>query len=297
MSPIAAISKSDLDRRRSQLRKQRRWKLLRGMWRTVAVAGIAAGVVWVARLPIWLLQSSEQVIIEGEEVLTEDTIRSLLPIAYPYPLVKLRPQAIAAHLEAQAPIADAVVIRHIFPPRLVVQIQERHPVALLVSANTPDVIPRPQTLPTGASTPPSASMPIELLDEKGFRMSFENYVTLNKFAKLPDLRVIGMQEQYRSQWETMYQSILHSPVKISEVNWQEPTNVILETELGSVHIGAYTDAFPQQLQILDQMRRVPEQLDSRQIDYIDLTQPDAPLLELGTNSGSGAWLFKVEGEP
>lgn len=296
MSPIAAISRSDLDRRRSHLRKQRRWKLVRGMWRTVAVAGIAVGVVWVARLPIWLLHSPDQVVIEGEEVLTEETIRSLLPISYPYALVRLRPQAIAAHLEAQAPIADAVVIRHIFPPRLVVQIQERHPVALLISANTPDFIPQRQTSSPSASPPTSASMPIELLDEKGFQMSFENYVTLNKSAKLPDLRVIGMQEQYRSQWETMYQHILHSPVKISEVNWQEPTNIILNTELGAVHIGAYTDIFPKQLQILDQMRRVPEQLEGRPIDYIDLTQPDAPLLELGTDSGSGAWLFKEEKE-
>lgn len=285
MSPIASVSHSDIQRRRAQLRNRRRWKLLQGMWRTLAVGGIATGVVWGTTLPIWQLQQPDQVEIEGEEVLTEDTIRSLLPISYPQPLLKLRPQEISALLEAQAPIADAVVIRHVFPPRLVVQIQERHPVALLISGNNSDALP-----PLEALTPVSASgsSPIELLDEKGFRMSFENYVTLNKEAKLPDLRVIGMQEQYREQWEEIYQYILRSPVKIFEVDWREPTNLILKTELGSVHTGAYSAQFPKQLQVLDQMRDVPGQLGDRRIDYIDLTNPDEPLLEVGGTEGSAS---------
>jgi cell division protein FtsQ len=299
MSSIASVSRSEIERRRSQLRHQRRWRLVQGVWRVMAMGGITAGVVWVTTLPIWFIHHPNQVRIEGQETLTQETIRSLLPLSYPEALVNIRPEAIATHLEAQAPIADAVVTRHLFPPGLVVQIRERYPVALLVSANTPDILP-PLSMDAAASPAltAAASPPVELLDEKGFRMSYENYVTLNKGVALPELRVIGMQEQYRAHWAEMYQHLLQSPVKIFEVDWREPTNLILKTEMGTVHLGPYTPQLPHQLQILDQMRHVPEQLGDRPILYIDLVNPDAPLIELethaaiGSDSASPAGLFE-----
>ena len=277
MTDISSISRSELVARRKKLRRQRRWRILQTSWQVFAISGLAVGAVWVATLPDWVLRDPAQVEIEGNKVLTTDTIRSLLAIQYPQFLLALEPESIAKRLEeSQAPIAEAHVTRRLFPPSITVHIQERYAVAVVY------MIPAAVAVnPKQKNMPPVEPVPVSLIDDRGYILSYEKYVSLNKSRNLPTLKVFGMQEQYRSQWANLYKLISQSPVKVSEINWREPGNLILQTELGTVHLGSYKDSrLAEQLQALDQMRKLPDQVDASQIEYIDLNQPKTPQVKM-----------------
>ncbi len=261
MTSIAPVSRSDLSQRRKQLRRQRRNRALQTSWRNIAVCGLAVGALWIATLPAWVIRKPEQVTIKGNRFISEQTIRTLLPIAYPQSLLKVQPQSIADALKAKAPIAEATVDRQLFPPSLTVRIRERVPIAITVSK----------------STQPG------LLDETGAWIPQESYAALKPSLKMPPLRISGAVEQYRSNWVSFYRSIRQSPVKVLEVNWDDSTNLILKTELGTVHFGAYSANFPNQLKVLDQLRRLSSRVNVGQITYIDLSNPNSPTVQMNTS--------------
>jgi cell division protein FtsQ len=258
MTSISPVSQSELKQRRKSLRNQRRTRFFQTSWRNFAVTGLAAGAMWVASLPAWVIRQPEQVTIKGNQFISAQTIRTLLPIAYPQSLLKLQPQPIADALKAKAPIAEAIVDRQLFPPGLTVTIQERVPVAIAASAKGN----------TG------------LLDADGNLIPVESYTALNQTFKQPILRVTGNPNRYRSSWTGFYRNLSRSPVKIQEVNWEDPTNLMLKTELGNVRFGSYNANFPNQLKALDQMRGISNRMNMSQIAYIDLTNPKSPRIQM-----------------
>lgn len=273
MTGILPISQTELAQRRQKLRRQRRMRLLQGVWRSCAITGLTAGLFWATTLPDWVIRRPEQVKIEGNRYLSAQAIRSLLPIDYPQSLLRLQPQLIVDTLKEKAPIADVTVHRQVFPfpPQLTVQVKERYPVALS--------LPEPGSVPSGQLSS-SGSSKAGLLDENGKWIPLERYTALNQSVKLPTLRVLGRPEQYAAVWMQFYQEISRSPVKISEVDWRDPTNLILKTDLGTVHFGPYSNNFITQLRALDRMRQLPTRLQTSQIAYIDLRDPDSPSLQM-----------------
>jgi len=265
MAEFASISRTELSERRRRLRRLRQLRALQSIWRSLAVISIAGGLIWVSTSPIWVLRRSDQVVIEGNQHLSVKTIQSLLPITYPQSLWAVEPQAITRQLKSRAPIADVIVTRHIFPPRLIVQIQERHPVAIADFSAV-----------SLSSDPPSK---IVLLDEEGTWIPLENYTSLSPTVELPTLKVLGMKDQYRSQWKVLYPIVSHSPIQVTIIDWRNPANLILTTSLGTVYLGPYTNRLKEQLQVLDQMRQLPTLMDKRQIAYIDLRNPTSPLVQ------------------
>jgi cell division protein FtsQ len=282
MTNIASVSRTELTERRQKLRRQRRWKVVQASWRTLAVSGLAGGLVWGATLPAWTIRVPEQIAIDGNEFLSEEAVQALLPIAYPQHLLQLQPQALANQLKSQTFIADATVTRHLFPPGLTVQVQERRPVAVLLEpnvgaagANSPEQSTQPAVLP-GATQ-------IKLLDETGVTISLANYSGSNQ-SPLPTLRVVGMPRQYLAEWSKLYQQVSRSSVEVVEIDWQDPANLILKTDLGIVHLGSYSSQFPKQLNALNQMRELSKTVNTSQIDYIDLRNSDNPSLHMSETS-------------
>lgn len=144
----------------------------------------------------------------------------------------------ARTLESQATIADATVTRRLFPPGLIVQVQERIPVALSV-------------------TKLSSKASVGFLAQDGVWIPLQSYpAEVRRFLKSPNLKIIGLPEDYRSYWKPLYQTVSQSPVKVMEINCQAPANLIFKTELGIVHLGPYTPRLVEQLKILDQMRQL-----------------------------------------
>jgi cell division protein FtsQ len=268
MTSIAPVSQTELSQRRQKLRRQRRVRFFQASWRSLAVFGLAAGTVWAATLPAWVIRKPEQVTVKGNQFISAEAIRILLPIAYPQSLLKIQPQAVSDALKAKAPIAEATVDRQLFPPSLTVRIQERTPVAVAL----------PQA---GISKTTDQSQP-GLLDESGIWIPLESYTSLNQSLKLPTLKVTGKLDQYRASWSQLYQSINRSSVKVLEVNLEDPTNLILKTELGFVHFGTYGANFTDQLKALDRLRRLSTRVNPNQIAYIDLRNPESPFVQMIT---------------
>ncbi|HEY9879185.1 MAG TPA: FtsQ-type POTRA domain-containing protein [Leptolyngbyaceae cyanobacterium] len=271
MTDLSSISANELRDRRKTLRRQRRLHLLQGLWQIMAMSGLTVGIFWLATRPLWLIRSPEQIEVSGNQLISEKAIQSLVTLDYPQPLLKVEPAAIAQQIESRAPITQATVVRHLFPPKLEVTVQERVPVAV--------------TLPPAAAADPSASYIQDgLLDADGVWMPQSSLTFQSEKPKLPALKVQGMQEQYRIYWPEIYQAVIHSPVKISQLDWRDPNNLILHTELGLVHTGPYSQRFGRTLATLDQMRDLTKQFDRKQIAYIDLTNPEQPFVQVKTAS-------------
>jgi len=271
MTDISSISTEELTSRRRELKRKRRGRVLQTSWQILSMTGLTLGVIWMVTLPDWMIRDPSQIVIQGNKSLSSDMIRAMLTIPYPQSVLALQPDALARQLENQAPIAEATVTRRMFPPGMVVQIQERHPVATIYVGSGSSLTPNRRFDNLFATA---------LIDEKGVWIPYEKFVALNQSQRLPALKVIGLQEQYQAQWVSLYQAVSRSPIKISMIDWREPSNLILYTDIGTVHCGPFGSRFAEQLKVLDQMRQLPDNIKSEQVAYIDLSNPDMPMLEL-----------------
>ncbi|MDZ8237413.1 MAG: FtsQ-type POTRA domain-containing protein [Nostoc sp. ChiQUE01a] len=269
MAGIISVSRTDLAQRRKKLRRQRQMKIIQAIWRTFAITALASGLLWVAVQPVWMLKASKQIAIKsGNKLLSDETTRSLLVLSYPQSLWRIEPSAIANSLKKQPTIANAIVRRRLFPPGLIIDIQERVPVAV---TQTPTVQNQ------GTS---NKKVTIGLLDASGVWIPLEKYTSLNPSRKLPNLRVIGLPKQYCLYWSQLHQAISQSLVKVMEIDCQNPTNLILKTELGKVHLGTPGPQLSEQIKVLAQMRHLTAKLNSGEIEYIDLKNPEFPLVQM-----------------
>ena len=304
MPDIIPVTRNELQQRRRQLRTNRRNRLLQTSWRSVVVLGLAAATVWVILQPNWLIRRSEQVKIEGNRFLATQSIRSLLPIQYPQSLLRIQSSQISDALTTKAPIVEAIVERHLFPPGLVIKVREREPVAQAIygsggkpaqsdskisvkgengkatdkSNSSPNPNPGNSAKVAIDSAPPDA-----FLDENGMILPIESYKELNQVIKLPELKILGNPDVYRSQWTSFYPILRRSPVKIQSIDWQNPANIRLKSDIGWIHLGALGRSFTLQMRSLDKMRQLDKRLSSEQIDYIDLRNPHNPTIQLKNN--------------
>jgi cell division protein FtsQ len=288
MVDFGSVSQTDLGRRRQQLRRQRRLKIATVVWQTLAVSAMAGGLLWWISQPAWLIARSEQVKVEGNQWLSDKAVRSLMPLSYPQSLWGIQPQVLAKKLESTGPIAKAKVTRNLFPPSLTVEVAERLPVAM--------------AQPTAVPGRNSDKQKVGWLDARGGWMPSESYTAQKRSPNtsigvgnsqetqsqrsLPTLKVIGALELYRPSWPEFYKGLSGLTLKVFEIDWQDPNNLILKTEIGTVHLGPYNSRTAEQLKVLDRMRQLPKQLDSSKIAYIDLKNPAAPIVHLPELPGS-----------
>jgi cell division protein FtsQ len=315
MPDIAPVTKNELSQRRRQLRKNRRNRLLQTSWRSVAVLGLAAGTVWVVLQPNWVIHRAEQVKIEGNRFLATQSIRSLLPIQYPQSLLRIQSSAISDTLTTKAPIAEAIVERHLFPPGLVIKVREREPVAQAIYGSggkpsnatllkDPKDSKQPEAKPKESKPGEKAELakalgdkatadkatadkliadsaqPDAFLDENGMLLPIDSYSELNQGIRLPDLKVVGNPDVYKNQWSSFYPIVRRSPMKIQIIDWQNPANLRLKTEIGWIHLGSLGRNFALQVRSLDKMRQLPKRLPPEQIDFVDLRNPNNPTIQL-----------------
>ncbi len=266
MNNIASVSQRELSQRRSMLRRHRKLKQIQSVWRTLAIGGLLGGLIWGASQPIWVIREPGQIRVIGNKLLSTQAIQSFLQISYPQTLLEIKPEALAQSLKAQPTIFDASVSRKLFPPSLKVQVIERVPVAISLTKNS-------DKSTTG------------LIAEDGVWIPQQSYDSPNGTSfQMPKLKVVGQVEQYKPYWRQLYQAVSNLQVKVSEIDCQNPDNLILKTELGTVHLGAYSPKLIEQLQVLEQMRRLPTQMNIKDIAYIDLTNPATPSVQMNSAS-------------
>ena len=298
MAGILSVSRTNLAQRRQKLRRQRQIKIIQALWRALAVTGFTSALFWVAIQPMWVLKDSEQIVIKsGDRVLTQKDIYSLLGLSFPQSLWRVKPSVIADSLRKQPNIVKATVSRRLLPPGLMIEIQERVPVAIAQKTQDQTVtncilasFPTGQPADVKSCWQNSGTAKKEnelgLLDASGVWMPLSSYILINPKAKLPQLIVIGSRAQYQLFWTQVYEAISHSSLKVTEINFQDPTNLILKTELGNVHLGSPSNRLTGQIQALVQMRRLPDEVNPSNIDYIDIKNPAIPLVQMNQKKPS-----------
>lgn len=275
MAGIISVSRADLEGRRKKLRQKRQIKIIQTIWQTFAVSSLAGGLLWMATQPIWVLRAPKDIDISGNHLLSREAIESLLVVSYPQSLWRIEPYGIAESLKQQPTIAQATVSRRLFPPGLIVQINERVPVAIAQSRRDQRNIDSDHK-----------KVSVGLLDASGVWIPVEKYTSLNPNLRLPSLKVFGLPEQYRPYWEQLYHALIQSSVNVMEIDFQDPTNLILKTELGNIHLGAPSSLLPEKIKVMAQMRHLPAQLNPTQVEYIDLKNPESPLVQMNQKTNS-----------
>lgn len=222
------------------------------------MSGILVGVVWAVSQPDWTISKPEQVRIQGNQYLSDLTIRSMLAIPYPKPILELAPEQLTTQLMEQGSIAEVKIDRGLLPPHLTVEIQDFPPVARIMQ----DESTESQLF----------------VDERGQQLPLSSY---RSTVLLPKLRLRQPAQGGCPDWTQIYQAIQASPVAIGIVDCRNPQNLILQTELGKVRIGATGDRtrLNNQMHQLDRLRDWQKQIDPNQInpadvDYLDLENPD-----------------------
>lgn len=282
-SKRTAPSRQELSRRRQYLRDKRRYNFYKTAWRSLAILGLAGGSVWLVTSPIWNIRSEAQISVNDNKILADEDIQALLPIPYPQSLLKVAPEALASSLEDYAPIKSATVNRRLIPPGLHVRVRERQPVAVVIPELT-SVSPQANASQADKAQP----VPFEslgLIDAEGYWMPRNSFQVLDvddslNSAAVPTLQIKGMQAKHRVQWRSMYPTLQASPVKITALDWTKPSNLVLQSELGEIHIGPYSREFEAQIAALDQIRNLGTQVNPDRVAYINLQNPNSPIIQI-----------------
>ncbi len=276
MTRVSPLSRDELKHRRQTLRRRRRISISQALWRFWALSGLTAAVFWGTTRPTWLIYSPAQINVSGNHLLSDEAVQNLVPLDYPQPLMKVEPEILARQLRDRGPLVSAEVTRQLLPPRLNLRVQERVPVAVVLPVGSADRTSDTQYLQAG------------FLDAHGAWMPLASFGIGAASPQLPALQLRGIQPQYQRYWPQIYETINSSPVAITEIDWQDPNNLVLETALGTVYLGPYTPELEQQLATLDKMRNLPDQLTDSEVARIDLSNPDAPSVAVVERPAPGA---------
>jgi cell division protein FtsQ len=294
---------SILDRRK-QLKQQRRSQFLQSFWRTFAIASGVISLGWLFSRPEWKIRQASQVQIMGNEQISTQALETFLPLSFPTSLLRIKPNAIRVALEQNTHVDKVWVNRQLFPPHIIIKVQERPPVALTPCPSC--------VLVAEENLQPITLGPADLwlLDAQGIPLPYGSYPKLQESNKIPKLSITGYfkplapqkMKQFRAklpsnlsnfvavdpetqtQWKSMYEILRSSPVQVQQLNWENPKNLQMKTEFGIIRMGAFGPKFSEQLQALDQMRSLPQRLNLEKIKSIDLVDPKHPVIELNQSA-------------
>lgn len=257
---MSTITSQELKRKLSRLKRQNREERQRVIWRAFFVSALAGSLISIAALPQWQINNRGQIHLKDNHLIREDSVFSSLALSYPQSIWTISSQQLSENLETIPAIATAKVSRQILPPTLLVFLQERVPVAVAFSEGN-----------------------IGFLDAEGTWIPGSFYQLDSDFP-MPNLKVINWQSEYRSYWTQIYRLLTqYSSVKIFELRWEDPTNLILKTEIGTVYFGSPSERLADKFLVLAKLRNLPEYLNNSEIAYIDLRNPDLRLIEKYTN--------------
>ncbi len=269
MALLAAPTREQLLQRRRLLRRQRRSQFWQGSWRLTSSIAVLSLLVLGLRQPYWQIRRPEQIQVEGAHWVDSTWIRAQLPLQYPLNIWQVQPavleRALLGSPARPSPIESVQVQRRLLPVGVIVQVQERQPVA---RARWGDQM--------------------GWVDLQGNWLSPAPY----RFSKAwPELELLGWEGHTPEQWALLLKALQQSEIEIQAVDWQSGEGITLHTELGKVYLGPISERLPLQIQTLNQMRDLRRYCECTPDDivHIDLTSPSVPTLQLTPTATQERW--------
>ncbi|MBE9046426.1 FtsQ-type POTRA domain-containing protein [Pleurocapsales cyanobacterium LEGE 10410] len=227
------------------------------LWRSCFLIACTMGLGFVAALPYWQIKQQKQIQISGRKLVSQDTVYHALSFTYPQFIWTVNGLKLTQKIESIPSVAAAEISRQILPPVITVSLQEKTPVAVAVSQGK-----------------------VGFLDVHGEWIDREFYGDIDADYSLPKIRVINYQAQYQSIWSKIYQLILLYPeLEIDEVEWNQSSNLFVQTKIGRVFLGTDVSRLKQQFVIMAKLQNLPAYLERSEIAYIDLSNPDLSLIQ------------------
>jgi cell division protein FtsQ len=225
------------------------------------MSAIITGVGWVASRSDWKISKADQIRVEGNQYLSDQTVRSMLAIPYPKLIMELAPEQLTKKLTAQAAVASAKIDRGLLPPHLTVQVQDLPPIARVIETDGNQV----QTF----------------VDERGRQLPLSSYRP-TVWSSLPTLQLKLPSTGTCPSWSQLYPIVQTSRVVISLIDCHNPQNLFLQTEIGLIRLGApgETARSKEQIQQLERLVNWQKYTEASVVDYIDLENPSRPMLQL-----------------
>lgn len=239
-----------------KLEKRRNFALKRAIFRSSFLTVLGSTLFVIACYLPQQINSYQQIVIQGNKFISDDTIRNLLDLAYPQSIWQIKTQQLTEKLETQPPISQVKVTRELFPPQLKIQLQEKEPVAIVTNS--------------------LHGYENGFIDQAGNWLPQSFYQASSSKTPLPNLKNIGFSASRSSDWQKLYPLIQECPVKILTIDWRDPTNLILYTEIGRVHLGSYASQLEEKFTVLANMQQLPTQIELNKVAYIDIIDPDIP---------------------
>lgn len=285
VAKLLAPSPEYLNHRRQILRQRRMGHFALGFWQVTATVGLLSGLILLMQQPYWQLTHADQVDIEGNEILTDEQVRSALPLQFPLSLWQIQVQTLEKQLLQEeaallntvpskgrgiqldpSPFQSVLVERHLFPPGLTIHVKERKPIARSLVQGIPGFV-----------------------DEEGIWLPLAPYPTLTK--KLPALVLVGWEYHSPQDWAYLLKLIQASGIPVQEINWQSRNALQLVTPIGRAHLGVLSHLLSDQLKALAQLQDLKTycKCDPKDIDYIDLSSPKIPTLQLTPSATEKRW--------
>jgi cell division protein FtsQ len=227
------------------------------LWRSCLVITSAMTLGYAITLPYWQIKEQSQIKITGVNLVSEDTIYTAINFNYPQFVGMVNELNIVRKIESIPSIAVAKVNKQIIPPRLIVSLQEKEPVAIATSEGK-----------------------VGFLNDRGEWIAREFYTDIEVDDSLPMLKVINYQKSYQQQWHQIYRLIaLYPELQINEIQWQEFGGLFVQTKIGGIFLGADSSRLEQQFKTMVKLSNLPKYFKSSDLAYIDLSNPRVNLIQ------------------
>lgn len=227
------------------------------LWRACFMISCVTGLGLLATVPNSQIKKSSQIEINGEQLVSENTIRRALKFSYPQFIWSINGIDLTRKIESIPSVKAVKVSKQIIPPRITISLQEKTPVALSTSSGQ-----------------------VGFLSEQGEWIEQKFYDNTNLDIPLPKLKVINYQPRLKSVWSEIYQlNLLYPELKITEVHWREGDRIFLKTRIGQVLLGSEASRLEQQFKIISKLENLSQRVDAEEIAYIDLSNPGVNLIQ------------------
>jgi len=238
-----------------KLQQQRLTRL--SFWRACFMVGCATGLSLAATLPNSQIKNKSQIDVNGERLVSENSIRQALRFDYPEFIWSINGMDLARKIESVPSVKAVKVSKQIIPPRIIVSLQEKVPVALATSGGE-----------------------VGFLNAEGEWIAQKYYDNTNLDLPLPKLKAINYQSGFKLTWSKIYElNLIYPELKITEVHWREGGGIFLQTKIGQVFLGSENSRLEQQFKTISKLKNLANKVDAEEIAYIDLSSPGVNLIQ------------------
>lgn len=247
--------------RRRQLRQQRRRELFIQSWRVLFFCTVSAGLGWLLLSQGWMLSSQDQIKVRGSAHLGKDAVIQAGEISLPIPLLEFQPNHLQKNLLQKLPVKSVDVSRRLLPAALVVQLQDRKPIAYGIRQN-------------------SNGTEKGMVDEKGHWMA----LTVANQGELPknSIQVLG--------WRPTHQKLIAQVLELRADLGSPLLKILIAPDgelsiqtkaLGVIELGMNPEKLGSQLNAVAHLSRtLPADYRNKKGTLIDLTNPGQPELQV-----------------